>query len=169
MTFSSIHRADVEHWKMQNKTRFSSTRKQRFIEHFSCRWWGEFSKWVDEDGSSLHLTMGVLVAAMPERTYDPVGDDDCLKVGVFIILYCKYMLLFDLYFNYFDFFNYQERKWWCFLLSSIFTFIMGVVSVLLVRALASIFCRKVRTNKSKRSQTSPSESKWVQMSHCKAS
>jgi len=59
--------------------------------------------------------MGVLVAAMPERTFDPVGDDDCLK----------------------------ERKWWCFLLSSIFTFIMGVVSVLLVRALASIFCRKV--------------------------
>ena len=53
----------------------------------------------------------------------------------------------------------KERKWWCFLLSSIFTFIMGVVSVLLVRALASIFCRKVRTNKSKRSQTSPSESK----------
>ena len=37
----------------------------------------------------------------------------------------------------------KERKWWCFLLSSIFTFIMGVVSVLLVRALASIFCRKV--------------------------
>ena len=69
----------------------------------------------------------------------------------------------------FEFLNYQERKWWCFLLSSIFTFIMGVVSVLLVRALASIFCRKVRTNKSKRSQTSPSESKWVQMSHCKAS
>ena len=51
----------------------------------------------------------------PERAYDPVGDDECLK----------------------------ERKWWCFLLSSIFTFIMGVVSVLLVRAIASIFCRKV--------------------------
>ena len=38
----------------------------------------------------------------------------------------------------------QERKWWCFLLSSIFTFLMGILSVLLQRAIASIFCRKVR-------------------------
>ena len=60
--------------------------------------------------------MGHHVNVMAERSFDPVGDDECLK----------------------------ERKWWCFLLSSIFTFIMGVVSVLVVRALASIFCRKVR-------------------------
>ena len=37
------------------------------------------------NGSSAHLTgMGVLVAAMPERTFDPVGDDDCLKVDIFM-------------------------------------------------------------------------------------
>jgi len=36
----------------------------------------------------------------------------------------------------------KERKWWCFLLSSIFTFLMGILSVLLQRAIASIFCRK---------------------------
>ena len=40
------------------------------------------------NGSSAHLTgMGVLVAAMPERTFDPVGDDDCLKVDI-----CMYFL-----------------------------------------------------------------------------
>jgi len=37
----------------------------------------------------------------------------------------------------------KDRKWWCFLLSSIFTFIMGILSVLVVRAFASLFCRKV--------------------------
>ena len=38
-----------------------------------------------ENGSFAHLTrMGVLVAAMPERTFDPVGDDDCLKVDIFM-------------------------------------------------------------------------------------
>jgi potassium large conductance calcium-activated channel subfamily M alpha protein 1 len=37
----------------------------------------------------------------------------------------------------------SDRKWWCFLLSSIFTFIMGILSVLVVRAFASLFCRKV--------------------------
>ena len=37
----------------------------------------------------------------------------------------------------------SDRKWWCFLLSSIFTFIMGIFSVLVVRAFASLFCRKV--------------------------
>jgi len=37
----------------------------------------------------------------------------------------------------------KERKWWCFLLSSIFTFLMGIVSVLIQRAIYSIFCRKV--------------------------
>ena len=35
------------------------------------------------------------------------------------------------------------RKWWCFLLSSILSFIVGVFSVLFIRACAAIFCRKV--------------------------
>ena len=38
----------------------------------------------------------------------------------------------------------QTRKWWCFLLSSICTFLMGIFSVLFVRAFAAIFCRKVK-------------------------
>ena len=29
----------------------------------------------------------------------------------------------------------KERKWWCFLLSSIFTFLMGVLSVVVVRGI----------------------------------
>ena len=37
----------------------------------------------------------------------------------------------------------QTRKWWCFLLSSICTFLMGIFSVLFVRAFAALFCRKV--------------------------
>ena len=37
----------------------------------------------------------------------------------------------------------KERKWWCFLLSSIFTFLLGIFSVLFVRAVAALFCRKV--------------------------
>jgi len=37
----------------------------------------------------------------------------------------------------------KERKWWCFLLSSIFTFLMGIITVLIQRGIASIFCRKV--------------------------
>lgn len=36
----------------------------------------------------------------------------------------------------------QERKWFCFLLSSIFTFIVGLVIVLLWRLFAFICCRK---------------------------
>jgi len=36
----------------------------------------------------------------------------------------------------------KERKWWCFLLSSIFTFLMGVSSVVLVRGIVSICCKK---------------------------
>ncbi|XP_014244789.1 calcium-activated potassium channel slowpoke isoform X7 [Cimex lectularius] len=36
----------------------------------------------------------------------------------------------------------QERKWWCFLLSSIFTFLAGLLIVLLWRVLAFLFCRK---------------------------
>ena len=38
----------------------------------------------------------------------------------------------------------RNRKWWCFLLSSICTFLMGILSVLFVRAFAALFCRKVR-------------------------
>ena len=37
----------------------------------------------------------------------------------------------------------KERKWWCFLLSSIFTFILGVLSVLLVRGLQAVLRREV--------------------------
>jgi potassium large conductance calcium-activated channel subfamily M alpha protein 1 len=36
----------------------------------------------------------------------------------------------------------KERKWWCFLLSSIFTFLAGLALVLIWRALAFICCRK---------------------------
>ena len=36
----------------------------------------------------------------------------------------------------------KERKWWCFLLSSIFTFLAGLLIVLLWRALSIICCRK---------------------------
>ena len=38
-----------------------------------------------------------------------------------------------------------DRKWWCFLLSSILSFIVGVFSVLFIRACAAVFCRKVET------------------------
>ena len=55
--------------------------------------------------------MGHHFNVMAKRSYDPVGDNECLK----------------------------ERKWWCFLLSSIFTFIMGVMSVLVVFVLCSHF------------------------------
>ena len=37
----------------------------------------------------------------------------------------------------------MERKWWCFLLSSILSFIVGVFSVLFIRACAAVCCRKV--------------------------
>lgn len=36
----------------------------------------------------------------------------------------------------------KGRKWWCFLLSSIFTFLAGLLIVLLWRAFAFICCRK---------------------------
>ncbi|XP_058117605.1 calcium-activated potassium channel slowpoke isoform X9 [Anopheles ziemanni] len=36
----------------------------------------------------------------------------------------------------------KERKWWCFLLSSIFTFLAGLLAVLLWRAFAFLCCRK---------------------------
>lgn len=35
-----------------------------------------------------------------------------------------------------------ERRWWCFLLSSIFTFLAGLLIVLLWRAFAFLCCRK---------------------------
>ncbi|XP_055924076.1 calcium-activated potassium channel slowpoke isoform X26 [Eupeodes corollae] len=53
-------------------------------------------------------------AASTETTDSPYEDDDCLKV----------------------------RKYWCFLLSSIFTFLAGLLVVLLWRACAFICCRK---------------------------
>ena len=37
----------------------------------------------------------------------------------------------------------RERKWWCFLLSSILTFLMGVSGVFVMRVLKFIFCREV--------------------------
>lgn len=36
----------------------------------------------------------------------------------------------------------KERKWWCFLLSSIFTFLAGLLIVLLWRVFAFLCCRK---------------------------
>ena len=36
----------------------------------------------------------------------------------------------------------MERKWWCFLLSSIFTFLVGLITVASVRAIASMCCKK---------------------------
>jgi len=36
----------------------------------------------------------------------------------------------------------KERKWWCFLLSSIFTFILGLLSVVLVRVIQHFMCQK---------------------------
>lgn len=41
-----------------------------------------------------------------------------------------------------DFECLKVRKWWCFLLSSIFTFLAGLAMVLIWRALAFICCRK---------------------------
>ena len=41
----------------------------------------------------------------------------------------------------------KERKWWCFLLSSIFTFILGLLSVVLVRIIQSFMCPKVAKRK----------------------
>jgi len=36
----------------------------------------------------------------------------------------------------------KERKWWCFLLSSIFTFILGLISVVVIRVIESFMCPK---------------------------
>ena len=35
-----------------------------------------------------------------------------------------------------------DRKWWCFLLSSVLSFIVGVFSVLFIRACAAVCCRR---------------------------
>ncbi|XP_055381112.1 calcium-activated potassium channel slowpoke isoform X27 [Condylostylus longicornis] len=53
-------------------------------------------------------------AVSAESTDSPYEDDDCLKI----------------------------RKWWCFLLSSIFTFLAGLLVVLLWRFFAFMCCRK---------------------------
>ncbi|XP_023220924.1 calcium-activated potassium channel slowpoke-like [Centruroides sculpturatus] len=39
----------------------------------------------------------------------------------------------------------QEKKWWCFLLSSIFTFLAGILIILLWRAFAFLCCKKTAT------------------------
>lgn len=49
-----------------------------------------------------------------DTTVQPPEEDDCLK----------------------------ERKWWCFLLSSIFTFLAGLLIVLLWRGFAFLCCRR---------------------------
>ena len=36
----------------------------------------------------------------------------------------------------------KDRKWWCFLLSSVFTFLMGVASVVVVRTITRWCCRR---------------------------
>ena len=38
----------------------------------------------------------------------------------------------------------NERKWWCFLLSSIFTFILGLLSVVVVRLAQNFLCQQVK-------------------------
>ena len=41
----------------------------------------------------------------------------------------------------------NERKWWCFLLSSIFTFILGLLSVVVVRLAQNFLCQQVKNSK----------------------
>ena len=68
---------------------------------------------MDDMASLLTSPKEVEEASMP--TENPIlSDEECLK----------------------------ERKWWCFLLSSIFTFLMGVLSVVVVRGIISICCHK---------------------------
>ena len=40
-----------------------------------------------------------------------------------------------------------ERKWWCFLLSSIFTFLLGLLSVILTRLAQAYLCQVSETEK----------------------
>ena len=42
----------------------------------------------------------------------------------------------------------KERKWWCFLLSSVFTFLLGLLSVLIIRVIQRFFCTKPEDNDS---------------------
>lgn len=42
----------------------------------------------------------------------------------------------------------KDRKWWCFLLSSIFTFLAGIFIVLIWRAFAFLCCRNVKDSPS---------------------
>ena len=42
----------------------------------------------------------------------------------------------------------KERKWWCFLLSSVFTFLLGLLSVLIIRIIQRFFCTKPEDNDS---------------------
>ena len=42
----------------------------------------------------------------------------------------------------------KERKWWCFLLSSVFTFLLGLLSVLIIRLIQRFFCTKPEDNDS---------------------
>ena len=41
----------------------------------------------------------------------------------------------------------MERKWWCFLLSSIFTFLLGLLSVILTRLAQAYLCQVSETDK----------------------
>ena len=76
--------------------------------------------------NNLHIMLNLLVSerweivelVMETSASDGVpifGDEECLK----------------------------ERKWWCFLLSSIFTFLLGIFSVLLGRLLQAALCKEV--------------------------
>ncbi|XP_076348972.1 calcium-activated potassium channel slowpoke-like isoform X2 [Tachypleus tridentatus] len=47
----------------------------------------------------------------------------------------------------------KERKWWCFLLSSIFTFLFGLIIILLWRAFAFLCCRKEESGSSSQGST----------------
>ena len=55
----------------------------------------------------------------------------------------------------------KERKWWCFLLSSIFTFLMGVLSVLFVRGIISLFCKRDSVRKTPFGYHKYSETKFT--------
>ena len=73
-------------------------------------------------GGSFGLTLAMGVG---QETFAPEGiplidDEECLK----------------------------ERKWWCFLLSSVFTFLLGLLSVLIIRVIQRFFCTKPEDNDS---------------------
>ena len=71
------------------------------------------SGWIQ--GSRTHSSRLVQERALPVQQRSIYDDEDeCLK----------------------------ERKWWCFLLSSIVTFLAGILLVLLGRLSKALFCRK---------------------------